>query len=337
MSLASGTSDRPHTPSSKSRYQRLHHHHLPHAANDDDDNAVIESIEEDRRREMTASPGTIFRGRGVSIISSNNNSNTPATTASTTPDRPAWTALSTTEDSPEKERRSDEEDEDDQDSVHNAASRSHQSLVSGLSPNNSREWLSPNNSREWLDEDELHDDDDMMLRRYHHVIHTRVPTLPAEFSGKEPRGRVQKIWAAVGELRKGARQRRAARLLNPNSRHDFCQTWFCDATDRGIALAAALTAAWLLVGFLTQPGAGYWWLGLLLFVIRVSARSVYEAVLERKRLQKRNSAMPLHSTNVATGGNALELSAGNANGGGSGAKSSNLYRDQEGPLMQPIV
>ena len=317
MSLASGTSgkDRPHTPSSKSRYQRLHHHHHP-----DHDSAAESIVEVADPREMTASPGTIFRSRGVTTM-------TPATTASTTPDRPSWTALST-EDLAEKERRSDEED-DDQDSVHNNnTSRSHQSLVSGLSPNT---------SREWLDEDELQDDDDM-IRRYHHVIHTRVPTLPAEFSGKESRGNTVglgvRMWAALGELRQGARQRRAARLLNPNSRHDFCQTWFCDATDRGIALAAALTAAWLVAGILTHARAGYWWTGFVLFVIRVSARSVYEAAMERKRLRKRNSTMPLHATATVTPNHSLELSAGNANGG---PKSNNLYRDQEGQLMTPMV
>lgn len=348
MSLASGTpgkKDRPHgTPSTKSRYQRIHHH-------DDDHHHHHESMAETVDREMTpGSPSTIFRGRGgVSLTNATSNSTslpttTTTTTASSTPDRPAWTALST-EDITEKERRSDAEEEEDDDGDHDmiislphATSRS---LVSSA--------ISPNTSREWLDEDELQDDDNDMIRRYHHVIHTRVPTLPAEFSGKrggggaangQEEGVLSQVWTALGELRQGARQRRAARLLNPNSRHDFCQTWFCDATDRGIALAAAVTAAWIVMGMLTQAKAGYWWLGLLLFIIRVSARSVYEAVLERKRLQKRNnSTMSLAVTTSASNHHhhhhALELSPGNVNGG---ANSNTLYRDQEGPLMAtPIV
>ena len=300
MSLASGPpgKDRPITPgSSKSRYQRLHHQ--------DRDEVVDSVVEVDR--DMTASPGTIFRGRST------------ATANTSAPDRPTWAALST-EDVTEKERRSDEEDDNDDNGLHR--SRSHQSLVTGLSPNTSLDW-----------NDDLQDDDDM-IRRYHHVIHTRVPTLPAEFAGKESRGNATgigaKIWTALGELRQGARQRRAARLLNPNSRHDFCQTWFCDATDRGITLAAALTAAWLLVGILTNARAFYWWLGFLLFFVRVSARSAYEAFTEEKRKRKRNSTMPT----VSSGATNMELTGNNGNGI---SKPSIPYRDQDASLTVPMV
>jgi len=305
MSLASGTSgvDRPVTTpgSSKSRYQRLHHR----------DEVVDSIVEVDR--DMTASP--VLRGRNTS-------NNTSLTTPS--PDRPSWSALST-EDVGEKERRSDEDDEeDDNRALH--TSRSHQSLVSGLSPNTSIDW-----------NDDLQDDDDM-IRRYHHVIHTRVPTLPAEFAGKESRGNATgigvQLWAALGELRQGARQRRAARLLNPNSRHDFCQTWFCDATDRGIALAAALTAAWLLVGILTHARAFYWWLGFLLFIVRVSARTSYEAFTEHKRKRKhRASTAPMASTGSS---NVMELAGGN-NGSGKSPNHHHHYRDQDASLIVPMV
>lgn len=306
MSLASGNAgkDRPLTPaSSKSRYQRLHHQ--------DRDEVVDSIVEVDR--DMPVSPGgTIFRGR--------NNVMTANTSAH---DRPSWSALST-EDIAEKERRSDEEDDNDDDGLH--ASRTHQSLVSGISPNASLDW-----------NDDLQDDDDM-IRRYHHVIHTRVPTLPAEFSGKESRGNAtgigSKIWAALGELRQGARQRRAARLLNPNSRHDFCQTWFCDATDRGIALAAALTAAWLLVGMLTSARAFYWWLGFLLFVVRVSARSAYEAITEHKRKRRRASTTPTASSMNAANMAQMEMTGDNGNGI---SKSSDHYRDQDASLTVPMV
>lgn len=335
--------------------------------------------------------GAIFRSRGTTTTSSssggNNNSNganhnnNPLNTSSLSANshadkqRPSWTTAIATNDELEKERRSDDEEEDDDgtdggggggsSSVNNKShSRSsRQSLV--LSPDNSRDW-------EDDDDDDLQDDDDDMIRRYHHVIvHTRVPTLPAEFMGREGRGshagllrwgggtmgggggtaaRCDNVWAALAELRQGARQRRAARLLNPNSRqNDFCQTWFCDATDRGIALAAVLTALWLVTGVVASAGAWYWWIGLLLFGVRVSARTAYEALQERKRRRKRNSSMmPTSSNNgnnniniIATHhGNALEMSSArdHSNGVGGTAKTSNHYRDQERPLTgAPMV
>jgi len=321
MSLASGTSgvDRPVTPgsSSKSRYQRLHHQ---------DRDEVVDSIQVDvDHRDKAVSP--VFRGRNTSSTTSSTNS--AIVVVASPPDRSSWSALST-EDVGEKERRSDEEeddDDDDHDILH--TSRSHQSLVSGLSPNASMDW-----------NDDLQDDDDM-IRRYHHVIHTRVPTLPAEFAGKESRGNATgigvRLWSALGELRQGARQRRAARLLNPNSRHDFCQTWFCDATDRGIALAASLTAFWILVGVLIHARAFYWWLGFVLFAIRVSARTSYEAFAEHKRKRKRASnAAPTASSGTS---HVMELTGGN-NGIGI-SKSPNhhhhSYRDQDASLTVPMV
>jgi hypothetical protein len=197
-----------------------------------------------------------------------------------------------------KERRSDEEDDDHNGAANlSTAARSHPSLVSGLTS-------SAQGSHDWLEDDDLEEDEDM-IRRYH-VIQTRVPTLPAEFSGKEARGQRTGIgtaaWQGLADLRQGARQRRAARLLNPASKHDFLQTWLCDATDRGIALAAALTAGWLVVGLAASVGTGYWLFGLLLFGLRVSARTVYDSIIHgQRRRNRRNSTVTNNNSPTSLG------------------------------------
>lgn len=206
----------------------------------------------------SASPSSaIFRGRsnggGINISHSNSHNS---------PDR--WTQVATTEDTHEK--RSDNEEEDSEHDNH------HTSLVG--------------NSRSW-EEDDLAAEDDM-IRRYQVI--TRVPTLPAEFGnstagGNNHRRPLRRLLTALDQRRQGARQRRAARLLNPKTARssDIIQTWFCDATNQGIALAAALTAVWVLVGALVHAKAAYWWTGVVLFVLRVSSRSAYQAWARRQR------------------------------------------------------
>ena len=106
------------------------------------------------------------------------------------------------------------------------------------------------------------------------------------------------------ELRQAARQRRAVRLLTmPSESVRYqCQacliSWCCDATDVGIFLTAAWLAVWLIMGCWTHRGTAYWLAGLLLFVLRVTARRCYEggwcctttaaaSVLSRAQAQRR--------------------------------------------------
>ena len=125
------------------------------------------------------------------------------------------------------------------------------------------------------------EEDAQVVRRY--AYRNRIPIVPAEFS-HQPLPR--RLWQSFVELRTAARQRRAARLLN-NSQYtptSHCiLTWCCDATDRGIALVAILILVWLVVGWTTNVFTGYWLLGMILFTIRVSARTTYETIMARKR------------------------------------------------------
>ena len=149
-----------------------------------------------------------------------------------------------------------------------------------------------NRSRSWEMDDEggghLFDDEDdeeedaQVIRRY--AYRNRIPIVPAEFSHQPfPR----RLWQSFVELRTSARQRRAARLLN-NSQYTQTThcilTWCCDATDRGIALVAILILLWLVIGWVNNGVfRGYWLLGMILFAIRVSARTTYESLMTRKR------------------------------------------------------
>ena len=80
------------------------------------------------------------------------------------------------------------------------------------------------------------------------------------------------------DLRQAARQRRAARLLSmpSESMRHRCQaglvSWCCDATDAGIALTAAWLTLWGVGGWMTGLGITYWLAGVLLLVVRVTAR-----------------------------------------------------------------
>jgi hypothetical protein len=309
-----GAAPHHHTPTSKTtRYQRL-----------DPEERIVDPMEvlrndsSERRKSGNATcRGDSVVGSPSSSIFRRTHNNVNSSQGSAT----AWTALSTSMDEEDnKERRSDEEDEGDGAANLSTAACSHPSLVSGLT--------SAQGSHEWLEDDDLEEDADM-IRRYH-VIQTRVPTLPAEFSGKEARGQTTGIgtaaWQGLADLRQGARQRRAARLLNPASKHDFLQTWFCDATDRGIALAAALTAGWLVVGLAASASAGYWCFGLFLFGLRVSTRTVYESIVHsQRRRNRRNSTVTGSPTSMGT-----ELATTPAKGNPS-------YRDQQEDLTAPMV
>jgi len=209
-------------------------------------------------------------------------------------------------------------DDDDVDANRSLGSHSKTSLRSGgagsiirpstsaSSPLRSGGGLSRNNS---LDEWDDLDEDEAGLRRYHmdfsqpqpqqpqpHSRGTRryrnIP-LPAEF-GSWP----SRLWHSFMQLRSSARQRRAARLLTMPSEsfqyklHACLVTWCCDATDRGILLVAGCVAAWLLVGWVAGVASpSYWWGGVALFVVRVSARRVAERVVGLKQRQRRSSIM----------------------------------------------
>lgn len=114
---------------------------------------------------------------------------------------------------------------------------------------------------------------------------------PAEFSHDSL---PKRVWSSFLQLRLAARQRRAARLLSLPSESRCTRqslracllTWCCDATDRGILLAAAVMALWILVGISTRQRtrqSWWWYTGIMLFVIRVSARRLYEYALKRRR------------------------------------------------------
>ena len=97
------------------------------------------------------------------------------------------------------------------------------------------------------------------------------------------RCRLQKSFSTIvhhwQSLRQAARQRRAARLLTMPSesvrykvRACFI-SWFCDATDIGIAFTASCVLLWILFGVLTHnTGMSYWIVGATLFIVRISAR-----------------------------------------------------------------
>ena len=163
------------------------------------------------------------------------------------------------------------------------------------------------------DDDNDMDADVMVMQRYSNV-RNRIPIVPAEFSHRPIHKR---LWQGLMELRTAARQRRAARLLNlgqhPRDQYRHCiLTWCCDATDRGIAVVAIGVVLWILIGSTHTMFQGYWFLGMVLFVIRVSARRIYESVVNKRRSRvMRNNNMTMSSMAVAS-------SPATSNTGGSG-------------------
>jgi hypothetical protein len=150
---------------------------------------------------------------------------------------------------------------------------------------------------EWDDDDSEWDDDDD-VRRYHldfEQLHNNLP-LPgsAEFR-HESLLSPDRLYHRFLELRTSARQRRAARLLTMPSEsfhyklHACLLTWCCDATDRGILLVVGLMTTWLLVGWAGSMSGTWWWAGVFLFVMRVTARRSFESLLDanRKRASRR--------------------------------------------------
>lgn len=133
------------------------------------------------------------------------------------------------------------------------------------------------------EDDDDDDENDIVLRRYH----TRVEVTPVEFdTGNFPV--IRRVWHSLEQERIAARQRRAARLLaNADTTlaqrvNSFCVTWFCDATDRGIILAAILCALWLAVGTFVSAKRPYWVMGVVLFTLRISARRITESIKRRR-------------------------------------------------------
>lgn len=137
------------------------------------------------------------------------------------------------------------------------------------------------------DDDDLSDDDDEAgLRRYHF---TQANTLPAEFDNAST---WKRITTYLLEVRMAARQRRAHRLLSmsgthmdsPAQRCRLCFMTHCwDATDRGILLLIVSVFAWLVVGFVLHLGEKWWYAGLILLLVRVMARPIYESIFVRRQ------------------------------------------------------
>lgn len=104
--------------------------------------------------------------------------------------------------------------------------------------------------------------------------------------------RIGTVWHSFCDLRKQARQRRAARLLSvPSESFGYqCQhclvTVCCDATDAGIVLVAVSIVVWILLGWMLALPASWWWMGLSLFVIRVTARRAFERIVTLKRTHR---------------------------------------------------
>jgi hypothetical protein len=101
------------------------------------------------------------------------------------------------------------------------------------------------------------------------------------------RCRIRKSFSTLSyhwqSLRQAARQRRAARLLtmpSENVRHKarVCLiSWFCDATDIGIAFTAICVLLWIIIGVLKHKTTmKYWMIGTTMFLIRISARRFYD-------------------------------------------------------------
>ena len=170
-----------------------------------------------------------------------------------------------------------------------------------LSRQGSRCASSTVSSVDW-DDDEF-DDDVVNIRRYHlefgHSSLQHNQRRQQRLNEEDPsdlgmsivndcfRCRIRKSLSTLSyhwqSLRQAARQRRAARLLtmpSENVRHKFRAcfiSWFCDATDIGIAFTASCVLLWIIFGILTHNTAiKYWMIGTTLFVIRISARRVYD-------------------------------------------------------------
>jgi hypothetical protein len=192
-------------------------------------------------------------------------------------------------------------------------SRSHSN---DRSNNNSDGESSDDNSDEWDDDD----DDVGAVRRYHMDFeqHNRdnhnLPLPGSAADSDESWYSPVRAWRSFLELRITARQRRAARLLTmpsesfPYKLHACLLTTCCDATDRGILTVVGLMTAWLFLGWAGSMSAVWWWAGIFLFVMRVTARRTFESCLDanRKRMRRRQR---LHTSEAA----ALEAEIGLAN------------------------
>jgi hypothetical protein len=219
--------------------------------------------------------------------------------------------------------------------------------IGGSSSNNNSKSMtvglsaSHSSSVEWEDydddDDDFDDDDaDAVVRRYHHIVAvSKVPSLPAEFSHQ--RSIPKRIWQSFLELRAAARQRRAARLLTLPSEsawsYDVLQacfmTWCCDATDRGIALVAVLLFLWLVIGMTAGTmSSTYWWMGVLLFTMRVSARRGYELFV-RKRHQHHHHHLGGRTHRLSA--DSMEMSIASSSKKASSSSVPKAYRDQSEP------
>lgn len=168
--------------------------------------------------------------------------------------------------------------------------------------------LSRGNSSLGEEEDtDWDDEDEENLQRYSFVYsstnnRTGAET-PVTMLSNTPRRsmRMQEHWS---NLRSAARQRRAARLLSmTDSWHHRMAVGFlntcCDATDTGIALAAGVVLVWALLGAIVHANGWYWIVGLLLFLIRVSARRIFDWWRRRIRADSwkasRHGSIPIPS------------------------------------------
>lgn len=123
---------------------------------------------------------------------------------------------------------------------------------------------------------------------------------------------LQFLWFSFQSQRQQARQRRAQLLLQQSER-DFrqsvwiCVSTYCDATDRGIILVAALIIVWvvLLLAVFDEGSRKHWIVsGLLVLMVRLGARPLWGYISrqrQRRRLQSqdRQSHSPLPTQSPA--------------------------------------
>jgi hypothetical protein len=169
-----------------------------------------------------------------------------------------------------------------------------------------------------LDLDDDDDDDELDLKRYNlafSISNTDRQTMMSPYSQHGPGNSANGsnglaslsqsgpnslswlayVWYSFQSLRQQARQRRAQRLLQQSERSIrqtiwICVMTYCDATDRGIFLVAALMVAWsLLVYFASSETLKRWVVvtGICIFALRFSARPLIGYLQQRTSRRRR--------------------------------------------------
>eukprot|EP00980_Cylindrotheca_fusiformis_P007338 scaffold1525_cov142-Cylindrotheca_fusiformis.AAC.138 len=129
-------------------------------------------------------------------------------------------------------------------------------------------------------------------------------TSPESSSQQNVSSIFQYLWMLFQGRRQQARQRRAQLLLQQSERDLrqslwICVSTYCDATDRGIMLVVALLLLWivLLLTVSDDDFRRHWFVsGLILFVVRVSARPLWDYFSkQRQRLRVQSHDRQSHS------------------------------------------